>query len=511
MNPRHALAGSLQSPRWLGFVMAFVPVLLVSAGGVLAVPHFALTNLAMPYLLGVVGVAVRYGIAPAVLCAVASVAAFDLLFVPPRFSFAVHDAEYLVTFVVMLAVGLVAAHLAARLHDEAARATARERDTATLYLAAERLAGAFAPAQVAETVQHVLHEQLGARAQLWQSNANEAPTAIGGALPPACVPSRALDLALESEAPFDWADPPALERDLRVQPLRVAGRLRGILVVELPPRAAHDGARDLVAAMGLLVATALERLHFVDVAQSASVEMARERLRNTILSVLSHDIRTPLTVLVGLTDSLSASPLAGADATRKTLASLREQALSLNEFANDLIDMARLQSGASLRREWESIQEIVGAAVASLDARLSSHLLELDVPSDLPLVECDAVLASRLVANLLDNAQRYTPAGSTIRVCAYVTPGQMHLRVADNGPGLPAGGSQALFEPFARGQREGGPSGLGLGLAICRAVAELHGGRVEALPNSPQGCIFEWVMPRREMPVIEAETQEGAA
>ena len=499
----------VQRPRWSGFAMAFAVVVLVSAGGIVLVPHFALTNLAMPYLLGVVGVAVWYGRAPAVACAVASVAAFDLLFVPPRLSFAVHDAEYLVTFAVMLAVGLIAAHLAARLHGEAERAAARERDTAALYAAAERLAGAYAAEQVADIVQILLREQIDTRVQLWQCNAGEPARALGGELPPACVPARALDLALAAEAPFDWADPPALERELRVQPLRAAGRPRGTLVVELPPRTADDNARELVAAIGALVATALERLHFVEVAQSVSVEMERERLRNTILATLSHDIRTPLTVLVGLTDALAASPLATSPSTANTLVSLREQALSLNQFANDLIDMARLQSGVRLRREWESMQEIVGAAIATLETRLGSHLLQIDVPSDLPLVECDAVLTSRLVANLLDNAQRYSGQGSTIRVRAFATPGEMHLRVEDNGPGLPEGEGEALFEPFARGQREGSPAGSGLGLAICRAVAVLHGGHIGAVPNSPHGCVFELVLPRREMPAIEAEVEEG--
>jgi two-component system, OmpR family, sensor histidine kinase KdpD len=172
--------------------------------------------------------------------------------------------------------------------------------------------------------------------------------------------------------------------------------------------------------------------------------------------------------------------------------------------------MARLQSGVSLRCEWESMQEIVGAAIATLESRLASHRIVIDVPADLPLVECDAVLCSRLVANLLDNAQRYTPPGSTIRILAQAAPGELRLRVEDDGPGLPASGAEALFEPFARGQREGGPSGSGLGLAICRAVAELHGGHIEALPNSPQGCVFELVLPRREMPAIDAEFREAA-
>lgn len=495
----------------IGHLIALAVVLIITAGGVLVLPFVALTNLAMVYLLGVVGVAVRYGRGPSVLCAVASVAAFDLIFVPPRFSFAVHDFDYLVTFAVMLAVGLIAASLAARLHEEAARATARERDTAALYAAAERLAGAYTLEQVAQIVQDVLRAQVGARVHLWRCNAGEPAQAVGGDLPPSCVPPRALDLAKEADAPFDWADPPALDADLRVQPLRVAGRPRGALVLELPPRAVHDHARELVAAIGALVATALERLHYVEVAQSASVEMARERLRNTILSALSHDIRTPLTVLVGLSDALSASALAASPETSRTLASLREQALALAQFANDLIDMARLQSGARLRCEWESMQEIVGAAVATLESRLTSHRVVIDVPAELPLLECDAVLCARLLANLVDNAQRYTPPGSTICIGAQAAPGEMRLRVEDDGPGLPAGSAEALFEPFARGQRDGGPSGSGLGLAICRAVAELHGGKIVALPNSPQGCVFELVLPRREMPAIDAELSEGTA
>ena len=492
-------------PRASGYAAALAIVALVSVGGVLVLPDLALTNLAMPYLLGVVGIAVRYGRGPAVLCAVSSVAAFDLLFVPPRFSLAVHDLEYLVTFAVMLLVGLVAAELTARLRAEAARAAAREQETAALYAAAERFAGCYAAEQAAEIVQDVLRLQGGVRAQLWQCNAGEAAVPRGGDLPAVCVPARALSLALEADAPFDWADPPALEHDLRVQPLRVAGRPRGVLVAELSPLARETRARELVAALGALAATALERLHYVEVAQRTDIEMARERLRNTILAALSHDIRTPLTVLVGLSDALAASPLANTPATAQTLASLREQALALGAFANDLIDMARLQSGVALRREWESMQEIVGAAVATLEPQLPSHRLRIDVPAELPLVECDAVLAARLVANLLDNALRYTPAGSEIRISASAPAGEMRLQVADDGPGLPPGDAEALFQPFARGQAEGGPSGSGLGLSICRAVAELHCGHIGVTANTPHGCIFEWVLPRRDMPAIDEE------
>ncbi len=505
MIPKSSLPVERTPQRARGYAAALAIVALVSAGGVLVLPDLALTNLAMPYLLGVVGIAVRYGRGPAVLCAVGSVVAFDLLFVPPRFSLAVHDFEYLVTFAVMLLVGLVSAELTARLRAEAARAAAREQETAALYAAAERFAGCYAAEQAAEIVQDVLRQQGGVRSQLWQYNAGEATVACGGDLPAACVPTRALSLALEAEAAFDWADPPALEHDLQVQPLRVAGRPRGVLVAELSPAARDMRTRELVAALGALAATALERLHYVEVAQRTDIEMARERLRNTILAALSHDIRTPLTVLVGLSDVLAASPLASAPATAQTLASLREQALALGAFANDLIDMARLQSGVALRREWESMQEIVGAAVATLEPQLAHHRLRIDVSAELPLVECDAVLAARLVANLLDNAQRYTPPGSEIRIHASAPPGEMRLLVADDGPGLPAGDADALFQPFARGQLEGGPSGSGLGLSICRAVAELHGGRIDVRANTPHGCIFEWVLPRRDMPAIEEE------
>jgi two-component system sensor histidine kinase KdpD len=254
-----------------------------------------------------------------------------------------------------------------------------------------------------------------------------------------------------------------------------------------------------------LIAISLERVHYVDVAQATTVQMESERLRNSLLSAISHDLRTPLSALVGLADSLPMTRPPPTAQQAEIAASIREEALRMNSLVNNLLDMARLQSGAvKLNRQWQPLEEVVGSALTSVRSTLAGRQVSVNLPDDLPLLEFDAVLIERVLSNLLENAAKYTPSGSWIAIgAALEARDHVEIWVEDNGPGLPAGKETEIFKKFERGQRESATPGVGLGLAICRAIVEAHGGAIRAENRREGGARFVFSLPCGNPPVVD--------
>jgi len=299
-------------------------------------------------------------------------------------------------------------------------------------------------------------------------------------------------------------------------PLPAPMRTRGVLAVE--PELARllliPEQRRLLETFAALIAIALERVHYVQVAQGALVRIESERLRNSILSALSHDLRTPLTAMLGLAESLALTkpPLSGPQLEIAT--AMRDEAVRMNALVNNLLDMAKLQAGeVKLNRQWQPLEEVVGSAVAALGQFLAAHTLRIDLPGDLPLVEIDAVLFERVLVNLLENAAKYTPKGSEIRIEASVRGDDIRIVVADNGPGLAPGSEEAIFEKFTRGERESTTPGVGLGLAIGRAIVEAHRGKIRAERGPDGGARFIISLPLGsppQMPLPGDESPQAA-
>jgi two-component system sensor histidine kinase KdpD len=286
-------------------------------------------------------------------------------------------------------------------------------------------------------------------------------------------------------------------------------RIRGVLAIA--PREAGalltPEQRQLLDTSATLIAIALERVHYIAVAQDALVHMESERLRNSLLSALSHDLRTPLTVLTGLADSFSlagpALPPAQADIAR----AIRDEALRTSALVSNLLDMARLQVGnVTLKREWQPLEEVIGVALQSRSTLLAQHSVRIDLPADLQLLEFDAVLMERVFCNLLENAAKYTPPGSKIEITARRDGDQVEIVVADNGPGLPPGREESLFEKFTRGRDESSVSGVGLGLAIVRAIVTAHNGTIRAENRPEGGARFIVRLPAGVPPDVPEET-----
>ena len=488
----------VSAPRWPGYAGAAA---LCAAATALAAPlgdALELTSLVLLFLLAVVLAAVRFGRGPAVLASVLSVGLFNWFFVPPRFSLSVADERFVVTFAVMLLVGLAVGQLTAGLKAQALAATERERRVRSLYEMSRDLGGVLMVEQVAEIAARFLATEFGAKSALWVATLRA--TAEGGAAegdgPLRLLPGHTAEA---DEAVARWAfdhgrsaglgtDTLPAAKSLML-PLKAPMRLRGVLAVQ--PATAPSWSpeeRQLLDTCAALVAISLERIHYIEVAQASTLQMESERLRNSLLAAISHDLRTPLAALVGLAETLRLTPPPLAPTQAQLADAMRDSALRMNALVSNLLDMARLQAGAvQLNRQWQPLEEVVGAALAACAQALHEHPVHVRLAEDLPLVHIDAVLLERVLVNLLENAAKYTPPGCRVEIEAGHSDDQLELVVADHGPGLPAGREEAVFQKFERGQKEGATSGVGLGLAICRAIVEAHGGTIRAEKAAPQG------------------------
>jgi two-component system sensor histidine kinase KdpD len=475
---------------------------------------FDLANIVMLFLLCVVLVAVKLGRGPAMLSAVLSVAAFDYFFVPPRFSFAVTDVQYLVTFAVMLGVGMLIGQLTANLRFAASVSASRERRAHALFALTRDLSAALQTVQVVELGEAAVKRTFGGQARVLITNANDQ-LELGSNLTDGLDASIA-DWCFHHGQRAGLATATLPSSRWHYVPLQAPMRIRGVLALQ-PEQARWLLIPEQVQQLETLarqIAIALERVHYVDVAQSAVVQMESERLRNTLLAAMSHDVRTPLTALIGQAETLEQlGPLS--DEQRATVQSMGHEARELSALVGNLLDMARLESGqVQLRRDWQSVEEVVGGAIRAARHSLGTLEVQTDLPRDLPLVEMDAVLMERVLVNLLENAAKYGVTSGlvqhpAIRVSARTTAHTLELTVRDFGPGLPAasrGQEHTLFDKFTRGKTESSTRGVGLGLAICKAVVEAHRGKISAAPASGGGAEFSISLPRLAPPqALEAE------
>lgn len=465
-------------------------------------------NIVMLFLLTVLIVAVKLGRGAAVLASVLSVICFDVFFIPPRFSLAISDFQYLVTFAVMLVTALTTTHFTSILQQRAQEAVQREQRTQALYQLAKQLAGALVMGQVVEIADGFVRSQLPARSTvlvLDEKSKTFHPADAASALP---VESRLAQMAFDSGALVRSDEVRGMGYASLYFPLKASMRTRGVLAVsfdEMPGEPSADSL-SLLDAFASLVAVALERLHYVEVAQDTEVKMLTERLRSSILSALSHDLRTPLTAMVGLADSLSlVKPPLPANAL-DTAQALREQAERLASLVGNLLDMARLNAGeVTLRREWQPLEEVVGASIKLLGNALAEHPVKVTLDQALPLLEFDAVLMERVLCNLLENAAKYSPNQTPIELRAKPIGPLVEVAVLDQGPGFPSQRRDELFNMFVRGHSESSQPGTGLGLAICKAIVEAHGGTIHADNRPEGGASVRFTLPIGHPPCIEEE------
>ncbi|MBS4051045.1 MAG: two-component system sensor histidine kinase KdbD, partial [Methylomonas sp.] len=247
---------------------------------------------------------------------------------------------------------------------------------------------------------------------------------------------------------------------------------------------------------------AVSRIRFSEQARSTQMQMEAERLRNSLLSAISHDLRTPLATIVG-----SASTIVQDDGKLKARDRLElvqgivDEAERMSNLVNNILDMAKLEAGVlELNKQWYPLEEIIGTVLTLLHNQLTGRPVRVKLPEGIPMILADSVMIEQVLINLLENAVRYTPPGSGLEISAEITDAAVEIAVADHGPGIPKGQEERLFEKFYQSRLETAQSGVGLGLAICRAIVEVHGGRIYAKNRSEGGAVFIFTLPLDQPP-----------
>jgi two-component system sensor histidine kinase KdpD len=458
---------------------------------------FGLVNIVMIYLLGTTFGALRFGRGPIVALAISNMLAFDYFFVPPVFSFDVQDIRYLFTLGAMLVVALVISNLMVSIRRHREVADARERRTAVLYAMSRELTIATdAKSMAAAAVRHICTVFHGTATVLMaDAQGSLTPVSImeDSADPGACPhfdPELAQEVVARGERRI---------KDAIYLPLQGSRRVQGVIVVSLqPPRLALPAEQlNLLDTFAAQLALSLQRVQLAEAAQAARLSAERALLRNTLLASISHDLRTPLSAIAGA-GSLIAQPQYELNADRRaTLGRLIEhKARDMTQLLTNVLELVQIEfGGRALRSDWHSVDDLVALALRGSGSRLAQRRLVLNLPPDLPLISVEPTLIVQILSNLLENAAKYTPPGTTITIGAAARDESIMISVADDGPGFPPGDPEHLFEKFQRGRSEGNIVGVGLGLAICRAAANLHGGNVRALNNPGGGARFEISLP----------------
>lgn len=458
--------------------------------GLVVLPFAAyldLANIAMLFLLTVFLVAIRFGRGPSIVATLVAILSFDFLFVPPRFSLAVSDLEYLLLFAVMLAVGLITGHLTSNLRYQALIASYRESRARALYELARDLSSALHPEPIIEISRNFIQRAFNVKATILLPDSDNH-------LYKESATETNFDLGIAQWA-FDHGEPAGIGTDTLPAnnffylPLVGPARTRGMLIIQPENRQwiLIPEQRQQLDTFATLIALSLERVHYIQVAQNALVHIESERLRNTLLASLSRDLRQPIAALLKLSKSLVNLDQFSSGLQEELAQKLRKETLRLYALSSNLLDMARLQSGElQLNRQWHDFTEILSSALKTSDAKISNYVVKILIPENLPLIHLDAVLMKRVLCALIENASKYTPHGTQVIFAVEATDKMMSVNVYDDGPGLPPGQEEMIFEKFTRGSHVARKPGVGLGLAICRAIIEAHGGTIHA-GHSPLG------------------------
>lgn len=450
-------------------------------------------NTVMLFLAAVAFVAFRFGRGPAILASILAVLVFDFCFVPPTLTFAVSDAQYVVTFGVMLAIGILISTLTSRLKAQIESTRLRERRTLALYELGKQLSSLYGGAFLVSAAGEKLAEITGGEVAVYLRRPSGPPQIAYGqdttiARHGVSVP--VADWVIQHDQ-LAGAGTNTLPNAAGIfLPLIGSQQTLGALAVHVPDadRLLEPEQRRLLEACANQLALALERDQLAIDAAEARIQAEAEQVRSTLLSSVSHDLKTPLAAIAGASSSLLETNTLDDETRRQLLETVADEAKRLNRLLENILQMSRLDAGAvQPNKQWHVLEEIVGSALQRSRRELEGHPVEVRIPPDLPLVSVDGLLLEQLLVNVLENAGRYTPASTPITIAASLDGDSLRLMVADCGPGLPAGAEERIFEKFYRASPSADAArGSGLGLAICRAIAQAHGGTMTA-SNRPNG------------------------
>ncbi|MEP7354128.1 MAG: DUF4118 domain-containing protein [Acidobacteriota bacterium] len=497
----------LRSRAWLWAVAA---VVAETGFALLLRPYLAPVNLAMIYLLGVVAVSARADRWIAVATALTSVAAFDFFCVPPYLTFIIEDFEYLVTFAAMLVVALVISTQTDRIRAHAIDATEREARAQALYRLSDRLANETKLFDTACVAASVASEVLQSQVVIFMPK-DDAISFLRRT-------SATLPMPESEETIAQWVFRHGRKAGLGVDdlihakalyvPLRGARNVVGVMAV-VPTNSNSTDLEQLGTLADRLAnqtALSIERTLSHNAAEASRLQMQTEQMRSSLLSAVSHDLRTPLASITGAASTLrQQGERLSAETRNELLESISDETERLSRLVSNLLDMTRFESGpVALKRDGCPLEEIVGTALHRLRGKLKGREVSVELPPTLPLVLVDEVLMGQVFINLLENAVKYTAAVSPIEISALAVGDAVEVSLRDHGSGFDPVEQDRLFEKFYR-SRTGNAGGAGLGLAIAKAVVEAHGGRISAFNHPRGGAVFRFSLPTLTLPVAPQE------
>lgn len=470
-------------------------------------------NTVMLFLAAVAWVAFRYGRGPAILTSGLSVLVFDFFYIPPFLTFAVSDAQYLVTFAVMLAIGLVISTLTSRLRAQVESTRLRETRTSSLFELGKQLSSLCGHAFLVASAGGKIREMLNAEVAIYLPRSSGVPEISFGQDSSIARNPNSLPVAqwvMEHDQIAGAGTNTLPNAGSLFLPVIGSQRTHGVIAVRVTDseRLLDPDTRRLLESCANQLALALERDQLAIDAADARIEAETEQVRSSLLSSVSHDLKTPLAAIAGASSSLLEAESLDSTTRRQLLETVAEEAARLNRLLENILQMSKLDAGAATpSKQWHVIEEIIGSALHRTSRELLKHAISVNLPVDLPLVFVDGLLLEQVFVNLLENAARYTPPGTRITIGAGVDGDSLRIWVSDTGPGLPAGMENQIFDKFFRvSASSDGGRGSGLGLAICRAILKAHGGKIHATNRAGGGAEFIMSLPlSREAPKVVLE------
>jgi two-component system, OmpR family, sensor histidine kinase KdpD len=502
-STRDAPARDNAAPRGRATAWHYVCAMLLVAGtlglALMLRSLMDLPDLEMLFLLAVMVAAVWFGRGPSLVAAALGVASYDFFFVPPLHMFSVEDHRYFLTFGMLFGVSLSLSELAGRLRQQQRGSQAREERTAVLYALTRELASTDGPERIAKIAARHAADIFGAKAIVLGVSGQSELRALGAYPEATQLDVKDMGVAkwsYEHDALAGLGTDTLPGAEALCAPLRAWQSRLGVLA--LLPRDTAGLRADQRAFLDVLcrqVAGALERARLSEEAKQSALRAKTEEMRSSLLSAVSHDLRTPLASITGAATSLRDDANLGGETRDELIESIVDQAERLERLVANLLDMTRLESGAiALRRDWVPLDEIVGSALTRLESRLGARKVAVSIADDTPLVSVDPVLFEQVFVNLLENAEKYTPAGTPIEIEARRDGQRVEIDIIDHGPGLPPGADLRVFDKFYRGPHVG-VLGAGLGLPICKGIVEAHGGTIRAETQSSGGAAFHISIP----------------
>jgi two-component system, OmpR family, sensor histidine kinase KdpD len=468
-------------------------------------PWFGLENADLVFITAVIAVAVRYGLWPSLVASVAASLCYNFFFLPPLYTFTIAEPTNLAAFVFFIIVAALVSNLGSRVRTQALAAQSRMRTTESLYAFSRKLAGIGTLDDVLWTTAYQIASMLHVRVVLLLPDAPSGSIAVKTGYPP----EDTLDQSDIAAANWAWENNRAAGRGADTLPgakrlflpMRTGRAPVGVVGIDSdkPGPLLTPEQRRLLDALIDQGALAIERVHLVEDLERSRLTAETERLRSALLTSISHDLKTPLASILGSAGTLRDLAHAFDErAKAELLSTIIEESERLNRFIANLLDMTKLESGAIVPNTApHDLAEIVGAALRRADKILTGHRVEMQLATDLPMVDLDAVLFEQVLFNLLDNAAKYAPAGSSILVRSWRDGDRACLQILDEGRGVPPEDLEHIFDKFYRAQKaDHVRAGTGLGLAISRGFVEaMHGTITAANRLDRSGAAFTISLP----------------